>query len=267
MQDLLEMRLVVDGWMTGALNMARDESLAASVASGGTPTLRLYRFRPSCISIGRFQEYPGEIDVDGCAARGIEVVRRPTGGLAILHQDDFTYSLTLPRKEASAYYREEYFNIAAAGIIEALGAVGVPAGAADHPTRGKGPGTWCFDSAYGVDLEWRGRKVCGSAQRVGPGSVLQHGSVFLSSQEGILEGLVAVSPEAEPKGTPQVSLEEAAGSRVSWERLADAFAEGFARALAVTLVTGTLDSGEDAVASKLRDDRYAEAGWLAGTRR
>src|SRR5690349_2496197 len=89
-------RLLNDPPASGAWNMAVDEALLEGVASGRSPaTLRFYSWRPACLSLGYFQPF-GIVDVSGCRARGVDVVRRPTGGRAILHDRELTYSLTLP---------------------------------------------------------------------------------------------------------------------------------------------------------------------------
>src|SRR5262245_26744014 len=86
-------RLLIDDFADSATNMARDEALAAVHASGvPSPTLRLYRWRPACLSLGRFQR-SAAIDRAACARAGVEIVRRPSGGRALLHDDELTYAV------------------------------------------------------------------------------------------------------------------------------------------------------------------------------
>jgi lipoate-protein ligase A len=259
------LRFVVDGWATGARNMAVDEGLAIGAAHrGGKATLRVYRFQPACITIGRFQRYPGELDPETCMREEIEIVRRPTGGLAILHLDEFTYSLTLPVSTRTARSRESVFRIAASGIVEALRLVGVEAGIVVHEEPGHSA-TWCFDRAFGVDLEWNGRKICGSAQKIGPGYALQHGSIFLKPNSQTLRLLVgAGSGEPRPSegGQEPVALEEAAAEPISWERMCGAFEAGFSNALGVKVVRGVLTGDEEETVEKFFERRYSNTAWL-----
>ncbi|HEX9371094.1 MAG TPA: hypothetical protein VF897_08810, partial [Roseiflexaceae bacterium] len=86
-------RLLIDEPDCGAANMARDEAIAAAHADGATrPTLRLYRWRPACLSLGRFQP-SDEVDRAACALMGVDVVRRPSGGRALLHDAELTYAV------------------------------------------------------------------------------------------------------------------------------------------------------------------------------
>lgn len=244
-------RLVLDSPASGAANMSRDESVARAMRPGDMPVLRAMRFDPPAVTAGRFQSMEG-LDAAACLALGIEVARRPTGGLAILHKDDFTYSFAAPL--AGGFDRDGCFDLVATGIIAALARLGVSAGqVVSGGARARGG--WCFEGAFGVDIEWEGKKVCGSAQRVYRAGVLQHGTLLLEPQ---LELTSRVWGPGEPGGARGLaSLREAAGRRVPWQEVFDAFAVGFAEALGVRLLPGALTEPELEAAAGL------EAGFAA----
>lgn len=257
---------MVDAPRTGASNMALDEALALSVGKGAKPVLRVYGFDPPCITIGRFQPIAG-IDTERARAMDIDVVRRPTGGLAILHLHDFTYCLALPIAGSAPDAMEEGFMTVARGILAALDLLGIEAELVKHRSTGT-RSAWCFDGEVGVDIEWQGRKVCGSARRMLSGSVLQHGSMFLDVDEDALFSLARDDPRSRPSGgrSPgMATLGEAAGREVRREEVVEAFKAGFGRALGIELEQGTLSEEEDRLHRDLMHSRYENRDWLTSS--
>ena len=247
--------------------MARDEATALCAGQGLTEaTLRAYRFKPPAVTIGRFQNFPGGIDLDACALEHISVVRRPTGGLAILHIEDFTYSVVVPTTGAGPGVRDHYFDLVAGAIIEALGALGIAARQVRHKAGGL-RGAWCFEGVFGIDLEFDGRKICGSAQRMFSGAVLQHGSLFLTDSGGTLDRLTGACAGDVARGANFITLGEAAPGRVTWEQVLDAFVNGFERALDVVLKPGMLTPEEESLARRLLVEKYTDEAWLRHPRR
>lgn len=241
-------RLVLDGGISGAGNMARDEAVARLTGREDPPTLRVYRFEPPAVTVGRFQSLRG-IDVRGCRSAGIDVVRRPTGGLAIFHSGDFTYGFVMGSDDRTGD-RSRCFDMVAAGIRAALRELGVEARQVAHGGRSAREG-WCFEGVYGVDLEWEGRKICGSAQRVYERSILQHGSLFLGFQE---EAACRVDkPPGRTGGAAFATVGEAAGRRVGWDEMLEAFEKGFRSALGLSFERGRLGEAELEAAAGLED--------------
>jgi lipoyl(octanoyl) transferase len=155
--------------------MAADEALLDSVAAGAPPALRLYRWTPPALTLGRFQP-DDDVDLEACARLGVEVVRRPTGGQGLLHGADLTYAVAMPRPEGAAGGVDALYSHLAGALIAGLRRIGVDAAIARHD----GPaGPVCFAGQQGADLRVGERKVCGSAQVRRAGAVLQHGSVLL----------------------------------------------------------------------------------------
>jgi len=181
-------RAIVDGRHPGALNMAADEALMICQTKGAVPpTLRLYGWSPPCISLGYFQKADAEVDVDACARAGLELVRRPTGGRAVLHDDEVTYSLVIPQVLLPGGVLETYRRISS-GLLQALAYLGIRgelARPARRPARRRetavdGLDGACFDSPSWYETLVGGRKIAGSAQTRQNGVILQHGSLLLS---------------------------------------------------------------------------------------
>ena len=155
--------------------MDADLARREEVAAGGPPVLRLYQWNPPALSLGRFQPET-DVDLDACRARGVAVVRRPTGGRALLHGGDLTYAVALRRPSGAAGHVEALYRTLAAGLIAGLAELGVRAEVGGD----RGPaGPVCFAAAQGADLRVGERKLCGSAQVQRGDVVLQHGSVLL----------------------------------------------------------------------------------------
>ena len=157
--------------------MAADQALLAEVAAGAPAALRLYTWSRPALSLGRFQPWD-DLDRDACARLGVEVVKRPTGGKALLHGADLTYAVALPRPPGRSGTVRSVYELLAGALIDGLGRLGVEAAIARHDGSGVGP--VCFAGQQGADLRVGDRKLCGSAQARTAGSVLQHGSILLT---------------------------------------------------------------------------------------
>lgn len=258
-------RLIVDGPHSGAVNMARDEAIALCAAGSVVETtLRIYSFEPAAVTLGRFQGMPSGMRLDAYAGSGVDVVRRPTGGNAILHENDFTYSVVLNNSTALHGVSESVrcFNMIAGAIVESLRSIGVAARQVRHGGEtGRGSG-WCFDGEHGVDLEWRGRKICGSAQRQYKGALLQHGSLFPGTETGESPASAPAGPGTGGGGARFVTVSEAASQPVAWDDLLKAFVQGFTTALGITLVPGRLSGLEEERARELAENKYSSREWL-----
>lgn len=156
--------------------MAADVGLLESVLAGGPPCLRFYRWAPPALSLGRFQD-AADVDRAACAHHGVEVVRRPTGGRALLHGGDLTYAVAMGLPAGAAGSVDGVYELVAAALVAGLGHLGVSAEIARHD--GHPGGAACMASQRGADLRVGERKLCGSAQVRRGKAVLQHGSVLL----------------------------------------------------------------------------------------
>lgn len=264
-------RLLQSGAGDGAWNMAVDEALLEALVAGvGQPTLRFYAWQPPTVSLGFFQPLDEGISLSEIAARGFGLVRRPSGGRAILHKDEVTYSVTVPEdlipdgQSVMGSYRS-----ISRGIETGLALLGVGATLADRREmprmKAAGLPTVCFAKAARCDMTVAGRKIVGSAQTRRRGVIMQHGSVPLMIDPA--EHL-AVMPGGGTDEASQHQLREAAcgvadviGRPVSYDELCAALAEGFAQRLGIELHPGTLTDWELARARELRDTKYATDEW------
>jgi lipoate-protein ligase A len=167
--------------------------------------------------------------------------------------DDFTYCLVLPT--SAGIDREECFALAAGGLTGALALLDVPSAVATHEPAGR-RSRWCFESAFGVDIESRGRKVCGSAQRVYRDSILQHGTLILSGGHGaMLDSLGQEGAE-----NVLLPLDEAAGHPVTWNEVRHALEESFSKGIGLELEPAWMDAHEDKYVRDLLDETRAAKG-------
>ncbi|PKQ28903.1 MAG: hypothetical protein CVT63_00225 [Candidatus Anoxymicrobium japonicum] len=241
-------RFIIDSSRAGALNMAVDRALAVGAAETELTTLRVYSFSPPAITIGRFQAIEEFIDLAVCEKEGIDVVRRPTGGLAILHMNDFTYSVTSPATSSHPIVRDKSFKMLSGGIVEALRCLGLATEIVSHGVQ-TGCDGWCFGREFGVDIEWRSRKICGSASRIADGALLQHGSLFFNDNSAFLRRVSTRASTDLSEHVP-VSLREACGREITWLEVAAAFQDGFSRALGIEFETAEVTVAELEMAAR-----------------
>jgi lipoate-protein ligase A len=173
---------------TGPENMALDEALMARARSTGEWVLRVYSWSVPTLSIGRHQSVRGAYDAQTLSAAGIAVVRRPTGGRAVLHDLEATYSVTAPISDAGAL-RESYQRINRL-LIGALRTLGVRAEVAAEKRAPKPDLTPCFELPSRGELTAGGRKLAGSAQWREDGALLQHGSILVDGDQAPVSALL-----------------------------------------------------------------------------
>lgn len=217
------MRVLVDEPATGAYNMARDEALLAEAI----PTLRLYGWRPACVSLGRAQT-EADIDLDAARAYGLDVVRRATGGGAILHNaQEVTYAVILPL-DHPGLPRDipGSFALMSAGVVEALRALGLPA--AIESVKDNTREALCYVRKQGTNVVVGERKISGGAQRRTDKAILQHGTIIVDRDEERMARLFR-TPVDDIRARV-TSLEEE-GVRVSREKLIETLARAYRASL------------------------------------
>ena len=242
----------------GAWNMAVDEALAESVRAGGPPVLRVYRWSPPCLSLGRNQPSDG-YDRDEIRRRGLDVVRRPTGGRAVLHHRELTYSVAAregelggPRQSYAAINRALVAGLARLGVPARL----QPAGADRAPIPSLAP---CFEQPVEGEVTAGGRKLVGSAQRSDRGVMLQHGSLPIEDDQSAVALLLRADVQgAAPE--PPATLAELMGAAPEWNSLVDALAAGWQEALCVALRRDGL-TGEEVRRAEGHRARYEDPAW------
>lgn len=265
--DLAEWRLIQSSPVPGAWNMAIDEAILEAAGSGKSPpTLRLYAWDPPCLSLGYAQPY-SDVDVARLNDRGWQLVRRPTGGRAILHTDELTYSVCGPSSEPrlTGSVLESYRRLSTA-LLKALHLLEVPA-ESSSASAAHGHGPVCFEVPSNYEITVNGKKLLGSAQARRREGILQHGSLPLSGDLGrIVQGLVfpdehARRMAAEKLHARAATLAEAAGRVVTWQQAAEAFMTAFGEALNLRLIPDELTEQEYRRAEALVEARYAHADW------
>ncbi|MCP4544044.1 MAG: lipoate--protein ligase family protein [Chloroflexi bacterium] len=256
-------RLLRSTLADGATNMAVDEAILRAVAAGQSPpTLRFYAWEPPCLSLGRTQK-ASDVDLDALRATGFDVVRRATGGKAILHVDELTYSVVAPQDEPRVLGSiiESYRRLSA-GLVRGLERLGVPNLVADQRAGNrllKGP--VCFEVPSDYEITVGGRKLVGSAQMRSQGVVLQHGTLPLCGDIARICPLLVAQPNTDRVRARAATIEEAMGRPVPWDEAAEALATGFAEALNLRMEPGSLTNEEQAWVKELRAEKYAAKEW------
>jgi lipoate-protein ligase A len=243
-------RLILDPPSPAEYNMAVDEVLADACRRGLIgPTLRLYGWDRPSISLGYFQRPESTVDLDQCRAAGVPVVKRTTGGRAVYHHREVTYSLVAPTPHPlfAPTIRGAY-EVVARAVASGLTDLGLPvelhARDPERPRRGTRT-PLCFDSTSRSELTLNGKKVVGSAQRRWPTAFLQHGSILLSYNASEAESWFhghAAAPES------ITGLDLVRGD-VSPDDVRRALCFSVERTFGIRLLAGALSSDEaDAVA-------------------
>jgi lipoate-protein ligase A len=246
--------------------MALDEALLRGrIRASGAPTVRFYGWRPATVSLGYAQPLGDTVDRARCRAMGVGLVRRPTGGSAILHEPperEVTYSVVAREGDfAGADDVLETYRVLGQGLAVGLGRLGVAADLVPF-ARGRSDGSpaFCFRRAGAYEIAVGGRKLVGSAQRRQRGSFLQHGSVLLGADPARIR---AVFPrEADPTGG-MTTLASELGRSPGFDVVVEALAAGLAEALGAPLAPAGLSPDEIALAESLVADKYATEAWTA----
>lgn len=242
--------------------MAADAVLAdPSDSRSPLPTVRIYRWSPSAVSLGVYQPTDA-VDGERCRRRGWDIVRRPTGGRALLHDGDMSHSVVLPGGAASPGDLRRLLQGVAAALTDALQAIGVSVSyflsRQSHRSRsgrqnaegvGRMRAGLCLDSRVRGELLVGGKKVASAAQRVYSRAILQHGSLPLTGDVGAIADVLQWSPpEREREGRRLRALactvSDAAGREVGFEELAEATVVALARRFQMTYRPDVLNDEE-----------------------
>jgi lipoate-protein ligase A len=185
----------------GRWNMAVDEALASCAGEGlSPPTLRLYGFAPPTLSLGRFQHARELVDAKLLAEAGFTLVRRPTGGQAVLHDRELTYAVALGRRHLEPFTKREIYQFIAGLLLAGLEALGIRA-QSSRAARGSPHDPDCFRSTGQYEIaDQRQRKLIGSAQVLTRGWSLQHGAIPLDGSYRRIEGFLAAGAGARSGG-------------------------------------------------------------------
>lgn len=258
-------RLIHSSTADGATNMAVDEAIMRAVAAERVPpTLRFYAWMPACLSLGRAQSV-ADVDRAALDRAGYDLVRRSTGGKAILHADELTYSVVAPEAEPRVRggIVESYRRLSA-GLMRGLERLGVADIVADRRVENRhAEGPVCFEVPSDYEITAGGRKLAGSAQMRAQQVVLQHGAVPLHGDITRICAVLAAHPDPARVRARATTVEAVLGRAVAWAEAARALAAGFGEALNLRLEPGALTAQERAWAAELRAEKYATEAWTA----
>ena len=266
-------RLLNSGFQTAAQNMATDEAIMRSYAAKQVPpTIRFYGWQPAAVSMGYFQHGEREINFAACREQGIDVVRRLTGGRAVLHAQELTYSIIVGED-----YPDMPMTITASyrylsqGLLLGLAKLGLtaemtkPQAAYAHKTPQPASAA-CFDAPSHYELTVSHKKLIGSAQVRKHGVILQHGSILLAFSAEQLAGILQANSEEKDKTCSMLKnrvmdLQTALNRNVTWDEARLAMEAGFAEALGIELAEGELTALEKETAGELSVTKYAQDAW------
>jgi lipoyl(octanoyl) transferase len=250
-------RLLDTGALPASLNMGIDQALLELHVRGETPPiLRLYQWNPPAISLGALQRQPG-FDVGACRRLGLDVVRRPTGGRAVLHQNDLTYSVVAGTQEGMPLTLAGAYRLLCSGLLTGFRLLGIEAELGQEKVRADQPNV-CFLRSLMGDIVCGGKKFVGSAQTWQGSSLLQHGSILLEPQAETWAELLGTDAETQCRHCEDLkrrmtSLREILGVAPPISTVKAAIAQEMAQALGVVFVEDQLTPSEWALAHEMAE--------------
>ncbi len=254
----------------GAWNMALDEAILEAIGRGeARPTLRLYAWEPPCLSLGIAQPW-ADVDLARLRQHGWEVVRRITGGRALLHTDELTYAVIGPAEHPilAGGVLESYHRLAQA-LLRAVSILGIPVEAKQGlaPDEQTHQNPICFETPSTYEITVHGKKLIGSAQARRRKGVLQHGSLPLTGDlTRITQALTFPDERARREAAARLleratTVESALGRPISWETAAHAMVQAFEAELGIRFERGEPSPFELARAEELVRAKYDHLSW------
>lgn len=263
------------GKCSPSYNMALDEALMDWHSEGLIPpVIRFYEWEPATVSIGYFQTASKDIDLQAVKEQGLGFVRRPTGGRAVLHEHELTYSIIV----AESYPNmpptvTEAYRVLSEGLLEGFKNLGmdayfsVPETAEQQDALKKPKSAVCFDAPSWYELVVEGKKVAGSAQTRQKGVILQHGAILLHLDIEKLLSVFAFSSDAVKERmrinlpNKAVAMDTLIDRHITVEECVTAFKAGFAKALDITFESFVLSDDQEAYVKKIEAEKYGNDSW------
>ena len=260
-------RFINTGENNGAMNMAIDEALLLMEKSRGySPAIRVYRFVPPTLSIGYFQSMKREVDIDRCRKKGFDYVRRPTGGRAVLHDKELTYSVTMasPHSVIDMSLLDS-FHFLSKGIIKAIELLGGKAYFSSREDK-EILSPSCFAAPTFSDILINGKKVVGSAQMRNENGLLQHGSILYNVSVDDIFYCFNMDEEKKKKlialsKNKISSLSDEIGRSITFDMVENAFRKGMEFIFNEKFIDYELSKEEKILAEKLYKDKYSTDQW------
>jgi len=279
----MEWRLIKDSYHTGFVNMAIDEAIMIAHREGLVPpTIRFYQWSPPAVSLGYFQDLQKEINVDVCRNMGIDIVRRPTGGKAVLHDKELTYSFVI--RESHPLVNDsilETYKKISGGMIRGLSCLGIKAELVPLGEKLKNETllnkeekseirysdikSICFSVPSQYEVQIEGKKIVGSAQVRKREIVLQHGSLLIELEKDKLFSVFNF-PSAQIRERLKTrfkatSLEDILKRKINFSELSEILPRGFEEEFGVRLIEGKLTEQEEKISKELLENKYSTYEW------
>jgi lipoyl(octanoyl) transferase len=255
-------RVVFDDAGDGFWNMAVDEAILQSVIEGRSPpTLRFYGWKPACLSLGYFQR-SDVVNRMKCREHSVDIVRRITGGRAVFHDQEFTYSFAMPVPQGNKGSILETFKVINGGIVKGLQGLGVRA--VLHRREGRSVSAkspLCFSSPSHYEITVEGKKILGSAQVRRGGALLQQGSLPLRARKDMAEELLKGDPDSLDEDGGYAGLEEFLPTTFEREHLVYLIVQGFREIFSAGIDEALLTPDEIGGARSFYKDKYAQDSW------
>lgn len=236
-----KIRTLETGYNSGPRNMALDEALMSCINYHSMPILRIYSWRPPTVSIGYFQSMDEEVDIKRCKQMGIDVVRRITGGGAVLHESELTYSFI-----TNVYPKDimESYNLLSDPIVMCINKLG-------------------FNAKFAPlnDIIVDGKKVSGCAQTRKKGTLLQHGTILLSVNLEKMFSVLKIPPEKVKDKMIDDAKERVMGLNKPFDEVAYNLEESFSEKFGAEIVVDNLTTKEEESIKKLTDEKYSSDKW------
>ncbi|OQY29458.1 MAG: hypothetical protein B6244_03530 [Candidatus Cloacimonetes bacterium 4572_55] len=260
-------RFIETGHKSAAYNMAVDEALTLHYSD--QPTFRVYGWKPAAISFGYMQNSVREFDLERRRELGVSVVRRLTGGRAVYHDNEVTYSVVAPENDPSigGTIHETYHAISL-GLASGLAKLGIITELEKSrllPDREKIKSP-CFTASARYELTYRNKKLVGSAQRRISGMILQHGSILLAGHQEEMVELIRFQPDKKKCISRYLrqntaSLSGILGREVSFSEVSDTLRIGFGKYFDLDFRIDNLTPVESQTAERLIKDKYDNDAW------
>lgn len=258
-----------------AYNMALDEALLDWHSQGEIPpVIRFYEWNPATLSIGYFQQVHKDINLEAVKKQNLGFIRRPTGGRAVLHDQELTYSVIVTESYPNMPETvTEAYRVISEGILQGFRLLGLDAYFSVPETKEqlddlkKPKSAVCFDAPSWYELVVEGKKVAGSAQTRQKGVILQHGAILLDLNEELLLSVfnfaTAEAKEKMRKKLPEkaVAMNQFVDTPFTIEQCVNAFSKGFETALDIELIPYELTEQQTQYVEQLMQNKYLTDEW------
>lgn len=267
MVDLTAWRLIRSDYLRGAMNMALDDALLHAVAEEAShPILRLYRWQPPALSLGYAQSARTGVDLPACREAGIDVVRRPTGGRAVLHDHEVTYAIVAPTGGCFGSSVTQCYQVIGGVLKEMLQRLGLPAELVPGQVRGQQGRAVCFTAPAQYELVIDGCKVAGCAQKRRQAAFLQHGSVPVDLDLDLLQRIMPAATGEDQDSRAKVIgwLNRFSVRPLTVEAVEEVLITSFAAVLGIHFEESAPTEKETRVAERLCAEWYGNSQWTLG---